>query len=91
MAEVLHENETYQVIISMDGERYEMVNKKTKITEQAGTCLPSIISESEQSNAYLLNEVWQWIRKQSDAETKKGRQFYEGDLIFEDGNVEETH
>ena len=89
--EVLHENESYRVILSMDGKGYDMVNIKTGITEKQGTCLPSSISECEQSNAYLLNRTWQWIRIQSDKENEQGAEFYMGSdkaYVPEDGSSE---
>ena len=68
---VVHENENYQVLVAPDFSSYILYNRDTDVVEEDQIMsLPSAISIAEQSNAYLLYETWQWIRRQE--ETNNG-------------------
>ena len=64
----LHENESYLVRVDGDGTQYEMVNRETGVVEAVNKSLPTLISEAEQSNCYLIHSTWQWIRRQSETD-----------------------
>ena len=59
MSKYLHENENYGIYVG-DAE-YEAVNLNTGVVETTNKSLPTIISEVEQMNAYLVNALWKWI------------------------------
>lgn len=68
---IVHSNENYDVVTNEALDGYEMINKTTGVTEEKDVSnLANIISMAEQTNAYILYETWQWIRKQE--ETNNG-------------------
>jgi hypothetical protein len=67
---IFHENEYYQVTTNGDKTKYLLYNKITEVVEDEVTMLPTAISIAEQNNVYLVLNLWQWIRKTQEDQTK---------------------
>lgn len=78
---VMHENENYRVLVSDELELvfygntylggYEVINKKSEVTEFMSTSLPEALYNAEQLNAALTSKAWEWRNEEKVASKKR--------------------
>jgi hypothetical protein len=59
------------VRVNAGADGYDMVNRETGVIEGENKSLPTLVSEAEQSNCYLIHQTWQWIRRQSETDNSQ--------------------
>lgn len=84
---IVHSNANYFVRIAEDRSGYELVNSNNGVVEKADPSLPSVITEAEYSNAYLVHEVWKWTEAQVEQQVKQAESWFasdqEADVTFD--------
>lgn len=65
MANNLHTNNNYEIVVNTTADGYNVVNRITSVVEVQSTSLPECIFAAENLNVILVHRTYEWVAKQA--------------------------